>query len=722
MASETNPTVKFGGDASGVQQAAKESSDAVQGFADSVQGSIDQIKSFAQAIGAMWAVDKMDEFTRSVSDLGEQLERTAHMTGLSVDAIQNFQFAVQATGGDAETAQMSILRMERNMALAASQGGQLADAFTRAGVSARTLASGNVDEALKEMADQFHNTADGANKTEAAMQIAGRGGANLIPILDQGRAGLASLSSALTATGSRLSPELAEKFAETHQQITIFDAAQRGVADAIFSQLEPGINALLVGLTQLSEAFSQDIKDGGAFGQILQWLGDGMAALVIGVQGVKTAFEGFLNLARTLFTELAESVALVGDMLGDVFTLKFGQIKGDFTKDIQEMKDVFDQSMTEMGTLGDKFGNNFMKIMDAATGSHVGLPKAGGKQGATPFAPPAPKEEKPKDDFSQQRQLLEENYNVKKEYDDLKVESGEMSHKQELADLMAYNEVVAAMTAELFDNEMAQYNKDSIEYQKLQDQKVLADQKFNIEHMKLTQAQVKDDMKVWTEIFNTIEKNFDSMIKGLMQGTQTFQQAFRNMAQNLVISFVEAVAKMGMEWIKKELMQTAATIAGNAARTASDTAATGAQKASSDAASSSQIMKDAKEAAANVYASVSSIPYVGWILAPPAAAAAFAAVAAFDSFDTGTDYVPHDQLANIHQGEIIVPRAQSDAIRAGDATLGSGGGGNVHFHINAMDSDGVKKSLMRNHAAIAAAVSQAARGGNSTLRTAFAKM
>ena len=719
---DTNPTVRFGGDASGVKQGAKEGGDAVQGFADSVQGSIDQIKSFAEAIGAMWAVDKMEEFTRSVSDLGEQLERTAHMTGLSIDSIQNFQFAVQATGGDAETAQMSLLRMERNMSLAAAQGGEMADAFTRAGVSAKTLASGNVDQALAEMADKFHDTADGANKTEAAMQIAGRGGASLVPILDQGRAGLTSLAGALDATGAKLSPELTEKFAQTHQQITLFDTATQGAGEAIFAKLEPGIDGAVVGLTRLDEQFTQNVKDGGAFGDIMDAAGKGMAAFVIGIDAIKTALEGLWNLAKTTFEEIGSALALLGDELVDVFSLQFGKAKTDFKNDVQEMKDIFSQSMTEMGEVGDKFGADFMRIMDAVSGKNVGLGTKGGKQGTSPFPAPPPKNDKPKDDFSDQRALLEEDYGVKKEYDDLKVESGEMSHKEELNDLMNYNDVVAGMTGELFDKQMEEYSKDSIEYQKLNDKKVLADQKFNIEHMKLTQAQLKDDMKVWTDIFDTIEKNFDSMIKGLMQGTQTFSQAFRNLAQNLVISFVEAIAKMGAEWIKKELMQTAATIAGNAARTASDTAAASASKASSDAASSSQIMKDAKEAAANVYADVSAIPYVGWILAPPAAAAAFAAVAAFDSFDTGTSYVPHDQLANIHQGEIIVPRAQSDAIRAGEATLGGGGGSSVHFHINAMDSDGVKKSLMKNHAAIAAAVSQAARGGNSTLRTAFAKM
>lgn len=41
------------------------------------------------------------------------------------------------------------------------------------------------------------------------------------------------------------------------------------------------------------------------------------------------------------------------------------------------------------------------------------------------------------------------------------------------------------------------------------------------------------------------------------------------------------------------------------------------------------------------------------------------------SYAVGTSFVPFDMLAQVHKGEIIVPREESDAIRAGQATLGS---------------------------------------------------
>jgi hypothetical protein len=115
---------------------------------------------------------------------------------------------------------------------------------------------------------------------------------------------------------------------------------------------------------------------------------------------------------------------------------------------------------------------------------------------------------------------------------------------------------------------------------------------------------------------------------------------------------------------------------------------------------SSQVLADAKLAAANAYAAVSSVPYVGPFLAPAAAAGAFAAVAAYDSFAVGTEFVPRTGLAMIHQGERIVPRPSNEALPAAltRGSAGGRGGSTVNFHYNPVIYEAGGKLGLSEHA------------------------
>ena len=57
------------------------------------------------------------------------------------------------------------------------------------------------------------------------------------------------------------------------------------------------------------------------------------------------------------------------------------------------------------------------------------------------------------------------------------------------------------------------------------------------------------------------------------------------------------------------------------------------------------------------------------------------------SFAVGADNIPHDMVAQIHKGEMIIPAAGAEAIRSGK--MGGGSSPNINFTIHAMDSQSV---------------------------------
>lgn len=88
-----------------------------------------------------------------------------------------------------------------------------------------------------------------------------------------------------------------------------------------------------------------------------------------------------------------------------------------------------------------------------------------------------------------------------------------------------------------------------------------------------------------------------------------------------------------------------------------------------------QITNDTARGAMSAYASLAPIPIVGPVLGAVAAAAVIAygaervAGVKSNSFAVGTPNIPEDQMAMVHQGEMIVPATFSEAIRSGELSL-----------------------------------------------------
>jgi hypothetical protein len=234
---------------------------------------------------------------------------------------------------------------------------------------------------------------------------------------------------------------------------------------------------------------------------------------------------------------------------------------------------------------------------------------------------------------------------------------------------------------------------------------------------KLTAQSVAQQQQPYKQLANTITSATDQMLAGVLQGTQTWQQAMTRLFDNLALTFIEkTVNKMITGWIVGEGVKTSATVAGDAARTASNTAAAGAGLAEQAISGQKSVGMSAGQAAASVYADVAAIPYVGWLLAPPAAAAAFVAVEAFGagfSAEGGFD-IPAgtNPVVQTHAREMILPEEHADTIRS---LKGSGGGGDTHLHVHAVDANSVRRLFMDSGDAVAASLKRQLRNANPNL-------
>ncbi len=264
-------------------------------------------------------------------------------------------------------------------------------------------------------------------------------------------------------------------------------------------------------------------------------------------------------------------------------------------------------------------------------------------------------------------------------------------------------------------------------------------QKYELDVTKVAGQSVAEQSKELIALRGTMTGVFDSAFNTIYDRTKSFNVKMHELFKNLGKAFIEELvfkplsaylagqaqqlastittgtAKVAAQSATEGTM-TAASLAGSIARVANDWWASAQSVAATAASAVANIAAKAWEAAASVYAAIAGIPYIGPFLAPAMAIGAAVLVGGFAAhiasaeggFDIPSGMNPITQL---HEQEMVLPKAQANAVRDMAAGKG-GGGGSTTVVINAMDAHSVKRLFMNNPGALSAAIQHAKKNGH----------
>lgn len=237
----------------------------------------------------------------------------------------------------------------------------------------------------------------------------------------------------------------------------------------------------------------------------------------------------------------------------------------------------------------------------------------------------------------------------------------------------------------------------------------------------LTRQALDEQTQSYVQFGNTVTGAFNTQLRGLLSGTETWRDAFKSTLGELLINFIETSERMVVQWTVGELTKTAATATGTASRASLQQAGAAASLASQGSTIIRSILGSAAEAFAGVFGFLA--PVMGPFAAGPAAAAqatVASAAGAVASADIGMWSVPGDMLTLVHHNELIMPAAEAGAFRDLLSTSSSGAdrsGGNVsiapttHFHVNAIDGGSVSQWMRSNSTEMLRSINEAVRHG-----------
>ena len=169
----------------------------------------------------------------------------ARGAGIGVEAFQKLAYAGRMSGVETEKLSASLVKFDRMVAEAAGGNKTYMQTFEDLGIKIKDSA-GNLrqpNEIFEDVADIFHNTEDGIGKTALAVELFGKSGADLIPMLNDGKAGLKAFYAEAERLGLVLSDETTAKGDAFSDQLENIGEQVKGVKLQLGAALIPALSA-----------------------------------------------------------------------------------------------------------------------------------------------------------------------------------------------------------------------------------------------------------------------------------------------------------------------------------------------------------------------------------------------------------------------------------------------------------------------------------------------
>ncbi len=300
-----------------IDQAVKKSTDKLNTFersATMIGGSM--MRTGATIAGAGAAISAATfGMAKSTADYAGQVYDMARATGVGVEEYQKMAYAAKMSGIESEKLSTSLVRFDKLIVDAANGSKTAAQTFKDLGIQLKD-SKGNFrapNEIFDDVADIFHKVEDGTAKTALAYELFGKSGADLIPMLNDGKAGLRSFYDEAIRTGNVLDENVilaADQFSDDLERIKL---QGKGAALQLGASLMPTFQELATKLITVISKVTDWIKEN--------------PKLVATIGKVVTIVGGLMLIVGTATTVIGGIIFTVGKIVS-TFKIAIGIIKG----------------------------------------------------------------------------------------------------------------------------------------------------------------------------------------------------------------------------------------------------------------------------------------------------------------------------------------------------------------------------------------------------------
>ena len=299
MATLANLVVQISGNTAKLNQALMKSQGRLQQFSGKGVAAAKAIgPPFLVAAGAATAfgVASVKAFVQT----GDELDKMSRRTGVSTEALSTLGFAAEQSGTDLGTLEKGIRTMQKRT-LDWERGLSTAtEAFDLLGLELETFQAQSPEEQFRSLAGAIAQVEDPTRQAALAQEVFGRAGTQLLPLIQEGAAGMADLEQQARELGIEMSGPAAKSAADFNDGMNRLNKGFQGillaVGEVLVDALLPLIDVAEEVIGEL-QAWVQENKAlinllSGAFAQVLRFLAQTLLFNLKNILGaVRTAID-----------------------------------------------------------------------------------------------------------------------------------------------------------------------------------------------------------------------------------------------------------------------------------------------------------------------------------------------------------------------------------------------------------------------------------------------
>jgi hypothetical protein len=219
----------------------------------SLQGISNDLKKMGALMTGVGAVivGSMSAITLKWATAGDQIAKLSAKTGMSCEALSELKYVADLSGSSLSGLETSLKRMQIVLIESKDATSAAGKALASLGLSYEELSSLAPEQQFERITSSLANVSDPTLKAALAVDIFGRSGTDLLPMLVNGSQGLADMRQEAHDLGVVFTAEAAKKAEAFKDSLTKLKTAVAGVGAKIGEALAPILTKLITTVTNV---------------------------------------------------------------------------------------------------------------------------------------------------------------------------------------------------------------------------------------------------------------------------------------------------------------------------------------------------------------------------------------------------------------------------------------------------------------------------------------